>query len=77
MRSALAELGETMGVAGRSLDELELVTYGTHPDPGKLAYYRDIGITEVVLRFPHGGSADDVLPVLDDYTRWIKEFGTA
>ena len=75
MRAALADLGEAMAAAGRSIDELELITYGTHPDPGKLAYYRDIGITEVVLRFPHGGSTDDVLPVLDDYTRWIAEFG--
>ncbi|MDE0614826.1 MAG: LLM class F420-dependent oxidoreductase [bacterium] len=76
MRAALDDLAEAMIQAGRSIDELELLTYGTHPDPGKLAYYRDIGITEVVLRFPHGGSADEVLPVLDDYTRWIEEFGS-
>ena len=34
------------------------------PDPSKLDYYAQIGITEVVLRVP-GGSRDEVLPVLD------------
>ena len=75
MRAALADLAEAMEAVGRNIGELELITYGTKPDFGKIDYYRELGITEVVLRFPHGGSADEVLPVLDEYTRWIEEFG--
>ena len=58
-----ANLGEAMEAVGRSLGELELITYGTHPDPGKLAYYQDLGITEVVLRFP---------PMAAQPTRWCR-----
>jgi hypothetical protein len=42
------------------------VPFGTFPDPGKLDYYAEIGIDEVVLRVP-GGGADEILPVLDEY----------
>ena len=36
------------------------------PDAGKLEYYESIGVTEVVLRLP-SGTADRVLPILDEY----------
>jgi hypothetical protein len=43
---------------------------GVFPDEGKLAYYREQGVTECVLRLP-SASRDEVLPVLDDYARHL------
>ena len=34
---------------GRDASTLRIVPFGTVPDPGKLAYYEDIGIREIVL----------------------------
>ena len=48
----------------------ESSTRSTLPDAGKLEYYESVGVTEVVLRLPSCAEAD-VLPVLDDYTRFL------
>ena len=68
MRQALGELRRAMEERGRDPASLELVTYGTDPDPGKIEYYASIGVTEVVFRLPMGGSEAEVMPVLDRYT---------
>ncbi len=44
--------------------------FGTIPEPGKLEYYESLGIREIVLRI-EGGTADEVLPVLDEYAAFI------
>jgi probable F420-dependent oxidoreductase len=66
VRAALPDLHGAFEAAGRDPKELRIVPFGTLPDPGKLDYYESIGIDEVVLRVPNG-SAEEILPVLDDY----------
>jgi probable F420-dependent oxidoreductase len=67
VRAALEDLRTACDAVGRDASTLRIVPFGTVPDPGKLAYYEDLGIREIVLRIP-GGNADAVLPVLDGYT---------
>ena len=55
---------------GRDPDTLRVVPFGTEPTPGKLEHYRDLGIEEVVFHVP-SGTADEILPVLDDYARYV------
>jgi probable F420-dependent oxidoreductase len=66
VRAALDDLRRACDAVGRDASTLRVVPFGTVPDPGKLAYYADLGIREIVLRIP-GGVADTVLPVLDRY----------
>jgi probable F420-dependent oxidoreductase len=68
VRAALPQLNAAFEAAGRDPKELRIVPFGTMPDPGKLDYYESIGIDEVVLRVPNG-SADEILPVLDQYAQ--------
>ena len=49
---------------------LRVVPMGVFPDPGKLEHYRALGVGECVLRLP-SAPRDAVLPVLDDYTRYL------
>ena len=44
---------------------------GVLPDEAKLDHYRELGVTETVLRLP-SAPRDEVLPVLDEYTRWLR-----
>lgn len=64
--AALPHLRRAMEQAGRDPATLQVVPFGTVPDPGKLEYYASIGVTEVALRIP-SAPADTVLPVLDRY----------
>ena len=50
---------------------LEIVPFGSLPDPGKLEHFAAIGVTECVFRIPSAG-ADVVLPILD---RWAELIG--
>ena len=43
---------------------------GVMPTPEKLAYYRELGLTEAVLRVP-SAPRDQVMPVLDAYARYL------
>ena len=70
MREAVERLQEAMRERGRDPAALHLVPMGVFPEPGKLDYYRELGVTECVLRLP-SGPRTEVLPVLDDYVRWI------
>ncbi len=70
MRQALEELRRAMDEAGRDFASLHLVPFGVFPDTEKLDYYRSNGMTEVALRIP-SAPRDQVLPVLDDYTRYL------
>ncbi len=53
--------------AGRDPATARIVPFGTLPDRAKLEHFAAIGVTECVFRLPTG-SADEVLPVLDDQT---------
>ncbi len=70
MREALDKLRIAMDEAKRDFDALHFVPFGVFPDPDKLDYYRSNGMTEVALRIPSAGR-DEVLPVLDEYTRYL------
>ena len=70
LSSTIPQLREAFAAAGRDTSSIEVVPFGTLPDPGKLEHYRSIGVTEVVLRLP-SAPADDVLPVLDGYVRFL------
>ncbi|MBW2229123.1 MAG: LLM class F420-dependent oxidoreductase [Deltaproteobacteria bacterium] len=66
MKQSLGDLRTAMQSAGRDPASLHIVPMGVFPSQGKLGYYRDMGVTEVVLRLP-SAPRDDVMPVLDEY----------
>jgi probable F420-dependent oxidoreductase len=68
--SSLDALRRAFADAGRDLNTLEVVPFGTVPDHGKLEHYASIGCTEVVLRIPSGPESE-MLAVLDDYARFL------
>ncbi len=70
VRAALPALRGAMEQAGRDPADLQVVTFGSIPDPAKLEYYASIGVTEVVFRLPPK-PADAVLPLLDQYARLV------
>ena len=70
MKAALGELRAAFERADRDPDTLHVVPFGVLPDPGKLGYYAELGVSEAVLRLP-GAGRDEVLPVLDEYVEWI------
>jgi len=70
LAAGIAALRRRAAAVGRDPAELEVVPFGTIPDEGKLAHYRDVGATEVVLRVP-AGPRSAMLRVLDDYARYV------
>jgi probable F420-dependent oxidoreductase len=66
IRESMPALTEAMERRDRDPSTLRVVPFGTLPTPDKLAYYEEIGVTEVVLRLPSAGD-DEVLPLLDRY----------
>ena len=70
MKPALDDLRRAAEARGRRFDDLHVVPMGVLPDADKLAYYRDLGVTETVLRLPSAPS-DRVLPVLDEFARFL------
>jgi probable F420-dependent oxidoreductase len=73
MREALPLLQKAFSDAGRDPATAEVVPYGTSPTPGKLDYYRSLGITEVVAELP-GAGPDEVLPALDDLAETYSDY---
>ncbi len=70
LRESLPLLRRAMEERGRDPDALQIVPLGILPDRKKLDYYAEIGVSEAVLRLP-SAPRDRVLPVLDDYTRYL------
>ncbi len=68
--TALPELRRAFEERGRDPGTLHVVPMGVFPDERKLAYYASQGVSEAVLRLP-SGVRDEVLPVLDDYVRYL------
>lgn len=56
--------------AGRDPQDLQVVPYGVRPARDKLARLEGLGVTEVVLQLPPGGT-DEVLRTLDDYAQYL------
>ncbi|MFE7607998.1 TIGR03619 family F420-dependent LLM class oxidoreductase [Streptomyces celluloflavus] len=66
---SLPELRRVWADAGRAGDPV-VVPYAVKPSAGKLAYYRDLGLTEVVLQLPPADEAT-VLRTLDDFAQYL------
>jgi probable F420-dependent oxidoreductase len=56
--------------AGRNPDELEVIPFGTLPNPGKLDHYASLGITRCVFLVAPG-PRDAMLPQLDAYAELV------
>jgi probable F420-dependent oxidoreductase len=70
LKAALDELRAAVDARERRFEDMHIVPMGVFPDEGKLAYYRELGVTEAVLRLP-SGPRDEVMPVLDDYAKLL------
>jgi probable F420-dependent oxidoreductase len=64
LADAIPRLREAVASAGRDAEALEVVPFGSIPDPGKLDHFERIGVTECVFRLP-SAPRDVVLPILD------------
>lgn len=67
---ALPALRRAVEERGRDPRALEIVPMGVLPTPAKLDHYREIGVSEAVLRLP-SAPRDAVMPVLDEYARLL------
>lgn len=67
---ALPQLKERFEANGRDPSSVEVIAFGTLPDPGKLDHLAEAGCTEVALRVPSGESAQ-MLSCLDSYVRYL------
>jgi alkanesulfonate monooxygenase SsuD/methylene tetrahydromethanopterin reductase-like flavin-dependent oxidoreductase (luciferase family) len=65
----LPKLRQAFEEAGRDPDTVQIAPFGVVPTEEKLEYYASLGVTEAVLRVP-GGSADEMLRVLDGHTKY-------
>jgi probable F420-dependent oxidoreductase len=70
MKAALDDLRAAFERRGRRFEDAHIVPMGVFPEAGKLAYYRELGVTETVLRLP-SAPRDRVLPVLDEYAKLL------
>jgi len=70
LQKAMLELRAAVAARGRDFASIRLAPMGVLPTPEKLDHYRAIGIHEAVLRVP-SAPRDQVLPVLDDYARYL------
>lgn len=61
----IPRLREAVAAAGRDPAALEIVPFGSLPDPGKLDHFERVGVTECVFRIP-SAPRDVVLPLLDE-----------
>ena len=62
---AIPRLHDALSEAGRDPADVRIVPFGSHPTPGKLAHFADVGVTEVVCRVPSVGR-DEAMQALDD-----------
>jgi hypothetical protein len=71
LTDAIPRFHAAMSDAGRDPAEMEIVPFGSLPDPGKLEHFAKIGVTECVFRIPSAG-ADEVLPTLDKWAGLLE-----
>jgi probable F420-dependent oxidoreductase len=71
VRAAIPVLHEAWAAAGRVGTPL-VMPFGVMPSPGKLAFYRELGCSEVVLRIP-SAPRDEVLRALDELDAHVAE----
>ena len=73
MAAELARLRGLFEDNDRDPNELHVVPMGVFPSDEKLAYYREVGVTETILRLP-SAPRDEVMPILDEYRAYIDRF---
>ena len=71
LREAQPRLRAAFEERGRDPSGLHLVPLGVLPDHAKLEHYRELGVTEAVLRLP-SAPRDQVLAVLDEFARYLS-----
>ncbi len=71
---AMADLRQRAEKAGRDPGTVTVSLFGVRPDEGKLAGWRDMGVTRVVFFVPSALAAT-VLPLLDQYLAVAKKVG--
>jgi probable F420-dependent oxidoreductase len=71
IREALPALRAACEARGRDPAALHVVPMGVLPSERKLDYYREIGVSEAVLRLP-SAPRDRVLPLLDDFAKYLR-----
>lgn len=64
LREAIPQLHRAAEEAGRDPTELQVIPFGSMPEPGKIEYFAGLGVSEIVFRIPPE-PADVVLPLLD------------
>lgn len=74
LTDAIPRLREVVAAAGRDPEGLEIVPFGSIPDPGKLDHFERIGVTECVFRIP-SAPRDIVLPLLDQQAALVASRG--
>ncbi len=70
LTEAIPVLRDAVEAAGRDPARLEIMPFGSIPDPGKLEHFESIGVTETIFRVPSAG-ADVVLPILDQWAAML------
>ena len=71
LTAAIPQLHEAAEAAGRDPDDIEIIPFGSLPDPGKLEHFARIGVTECVFRLP-SAPRDVVLPILDRQAAMVQ-----
>lgn len=64
LREAIPQLRRAAEEVGRDPTELQVIPFGSMPEPGKIKYLVGLGVSEIVFRIPPE-PADVVLPLLD------------
>ncbi len=74
MTDNVPRLREAVAEAGRDPDSIDVVPFGSVPNPGKLEHFASLGVTECIFQLPSAGR-DDVLKVLDDHAALVSGLG--
>jgi probable F420-dependent oxidoreductase len=72
LSQTLQQLRETFVQGGRDPAGIEVVSIVWKPNAGKLAHFRDVGVTEAVLNVGAVGR-DEALSALDEYVKIVAE----
>ena len=67
----IKELHDRATKAGRDPKSFSVSVFGAPADAGKLARYREAGVTRAILRLPAEGR-DTVLPLLDQWAKLLR-----
>lgn len=72
LTAAIPTLQQQWSEAGRAVDDLHVVPFGSLPSPEKLDHFARIGVTEVVFRLP-SADRDSVLPILEEQAGLLSD----